>query len=97
MVQLSQTTQQNASSSEELAATAEEMSAQAEQLQETMSFFKLAGPAHVRAANTTIASARKSALRRRPAPRAGAALSGRPAATIAGEAAEVDESDFARF
>jgi len=41
--QLSQTTQQNASSSEELAATAEEMSSQAEQLQQTMSFFKLAG------------------------------------------------------
>ncbi|MCX7238900.1 MAG: chemotaxis protein, partial [Burkholderiales bacterium] len=39
---LSQTTQQNASSSEELAATAEEMSSQAEQLQQTMSFFKLA-------------------------------------------------------
>jgi methyl-accepting chemotaxis protein len=43
ITQLSQTTQQNASSSEELAATAEEMSGQAEQLQQTMSFFKLAG------------------------------------------------------
>ena len=41
--QLNQTTQQNASSSEELAATSEEMSSQAEQLQQTMSFFKLAG------------------------------------------------------
>ena len=41
--QLSQTTQQNASSSEQLAATAEEMSGQAEQLQNSMSFFKLAG------------------------------------------------------
>jgi methyl-accepting chemotaxis protein len=38
---LSQITQQNASSSEELAATAEEMSGQAEQLQQTMSFFKI--------------------------------------------------------
>jgi len=46
--QLSQTTQQNASSSEELAATAEEMSGQAERLQETMSFFKLDGPAFAR-------------------------------------------------
>jgi methyl-accepting chemotaxis protein len=45
VTQLSQTTQQNASSSEELAATAEEMSGQAEQLQQTMSFFKLAGAA----------------------------------------------------
>ena len=41
---LSQTTQQNASSSEELAATAEEMSAQAEQLQHAMSFFRLQQP-----------------------------------------------------
>ncbi|MEQ8663441.1 MAG: methyl-accepting chemotaxis protein [Gammaproteobacteria bacterium] len=40
--QLSQITQQNASSSEELAATAEEMTAQARQLQELMSFFRLA-------------------------------------------------------
>jgi methyl-accepting chemotaxis protein len=40
---MSQTTQQNAASSEELAATAEEMSSQAEQLQNTMAFFKLAG------------------------------------------------------
>jgi methyl-accepting chemotaxis protein len=39
MAQLSQITQQNASSSEELAATAEEMSGQAEQLQHLMSFF----------------------------------------------------------
>ena len=41
MVQLSQLTQQNASSSEELAATAEEMSGQAEQLQQMMAFFKV--------------------------------------------------------
>ena len=41
--QLNQTTQQNAASSEELAATSEEMSSQAEQLQQTMSFFKIAG------------------------------------------------------
>jgi methyl-accepting chemotaxis protein len=100
VTQLSQTTQQNASSSEELAATAEEMSSQAEQLQETMSFFKLAGAAaggaHVRAASATIATARKSAIRRKPAPRAGAALSARLPRVI-NDAAEVDESDFARF
>ncbi len=41
MSQLSQITQQNASSSEELAATAEEMSSQAEQLQQAMGFFKV--------------------------------------------------------
>jgi methyl-accepting chemotaxis protein len=43
MSQLSQITQQNANSSEELAATAEEMSAQAAQLQHVMSFFKVNG------------------------------------------------------
>jgi methyl-accepting chemotaxis protein len=52
--QLNQTTQQNASSSEELAATAEEMSGQAEQLQQTMSFFRLGSsePATPRSAPT---------------------------------------------
>ncbi|CAK0766132.1 methyl-accepting chemotaxis protein [Gammaproteobacteria bacterium] len=42
MLQVSQITQQNASSSEELAATAEEMSSQAANLQQTMSFFVVA-------------------------------------------------------
>ena len=41
MGQLNQTTQQNASASEELAATAEELGAQANELQQTMTFFKL--------------------------------------------------------
>jgi methyl-accepting chemotaxis protein len=64
--QLSQTTQQNASSSEELAATAEEMSGQAEQLQQSMSFFKVAGGASSR----VISAPRKLAIKeggRRPA------------------------------
>ena len=43
---LNQTTQQNASSSEELSATPEEMSAQAEQLQQLMGFFKVTGQGH---------------------------------------------------
>ncbi len=42
MAQLSQLTQTNASSSEELAATAEELGAQVVQLQELMAFFQLA-------------------------------------------------------
>jgi len=46
--QLSQVTQQNASSSEELAATAEEMSGQAEQLQVAVSFFRVNGAACTR-------------------------------------------------
>lgn len=41
MNQLNQTTQQNASSSEELAATAETLSAQAGNLKMTMEFFKI--------------------------------------------------------
>ncbi|WP_411822470.1 methyl-accepting chemotaxis protein [Leptospira sp. 'Mane'] len=41
VTQLSQTTQANASSSEELASTAEEMTGQAIQLQKTMAFFKV--------------------------------------------------------
>ena len=101
IVQLSQTTQQNASSSEELAATAEEMSSQAEQLQQAMSFFKLAGVAgvaHVRAANVSIATARKSAARGKPAPsRSGASSSIRLTKAIASDGADVDEADFARF
>jgi methyl-accepting chemotaxis protein len=43
MTQLSQITQQNASSSEELAATAEEMSSQAQNLQQLVGFFKVEG------------------------------------------------------
>jgi len=100
IVQLSQTTQQNASSSEELAATAEEMSSQAEQLQQTMAFFKLASVgavAHVRAANTTIAAARKSAARGKPPALRAGASSARLSAGAVGDGADVDESNFARF
>ncbi|MBV8635452.1 MAG: hypothetical protein JO002_13245, partial [Burkholderiaceae bacterium] len=43
MVQLSQTTQMNASASEELSSTAEQTNAQAVQLQELIQFFKVAG------------------------------------------------------
>jgi methyl-accepting chemotaxis protein len=99
VVQLSQTTQQNASSSEELAATAEEMSSQAEQLQQAMSFFKLAGAgggAHVRAASATIATARKSAARGRPATSRPAAAARLPV-SVAGDESDVDEANFARF
>jgi len=93
VMQLSQTTQQNASSSEELAATAEEMSSQAEQLQETMSFFKLAGTAHGRAAASAIAGARRAPARK--ASRAAA----RPAAPVFAKADDdaIDETHFARF
>ncbi len=77
------------------------MSSQAEQLQQTMSFFKLAGgggAAHVRAAGATIATARKSAARGKPAPvRPGAASSNRLPKAVASDGADVDEADFARF
>ncbi|MBY0243327.1 MAG: Tar ligand binding domain-containing protein [Burkholderiaceae bacterium] len=54
--QLSQTTQLNASSSEELAATAEEMSGQAEQLQVAVSFFRVHSAGARRAASRKPAS-----------------------------------------
>ena len=60
MAQLSQTTQQNASASEELAATSEEMSGQAEQLQQAMSFFKISGPGARPSAHKTTAASRTS-------------------------------------
>ena len=81
VMQLSQTTQGNASSSEELAATAEEMSNQAEQLQQTMAFFKITGNVAKRAA-------------RKPAT---AALQSRPLAAKNVAAAEPDESQFVKF
>jgi len=99
--QLSQTTQQNASSSEELAATAEEMSSQAEQLQQAMSFFRLAGTAHSRAASTLIAAASRKSQgghAARPSPRAGAqaARAAKPVFTAA-DGDGPDESQFARY
>ena len=88
---MSQTTQQNASSSEELAATAEEMSSQAEQLQQAMAFFRLAGH--------DAAPAAKKRARRAPAhpvavpKRQGIAMQN-PA--YAGDA-DLDESSFTHF
>jgi methyl-accepting chemotaxis protein len=83
--QLSQTTQQNASSSEELAATAEEMSSQAEQLQQTMAFFRLDAGRNARAP----AAGRSSGGKRQHAK------------TLAGQAiaaaAAPDEASFTRF
>jgi len=99
--QLSQTTQQNASSSEELAATAEEMSGQAEQLQQAMSFFKLPGTAHSRAAAAAIASAGRKSRGARPAratARApGGVLRGAAKPVVDADSESLDESQFARF
>jgi methyl-accepting chemotaxis protein len=86
VVQLNQTTQQNAAASEELAATAEEMSSQAEQLQQAMSFFKL-GAGHA-ASIVPIRKAVKPA-RSKAQPAKAAALA------FAGE--DIDESEFTRF
>ena len=87
--QLNQTTQQNASSSEELAATSEEMSSQAEQLQQTMTFFKIAGSSHAAAPRKSAAGA-KPAIAKRPAFKTGGAK-----AAPAGD--DVDESVFTKF
>ncbi|NRR32121.1 MCP four helix bundle domain-containing protein [Oxalobacteraceae bacterium] len=93
VTQLSQTTQQNASSSEELAATAEEMSGQAEQLQQTMSFFKLAGSGAVRGG---------APARRQTRSSPGAGKSGAPRGSLAlnrtmSEMSDPDESHFVKF
>jgi methyl-accepting chemotaxis protein len=100
--QLNQTTQQNASSSEELAATSEEMSTQAEQLQQTMSFFKLAGTAHARVATGAIAQAARrtgatSAAKARASHAAGAPARSTATTPAAAEGEAVDEAHFARF
>jgi methyl-accepting chemotaxis protein len=88
--QLNQTTQQNASSSEELAATSEEMSSQAEQLQQTMTFFKVAGSGHTRAPARKSAAGAKPATAKRPAPKAGGAKA-------VASADDIDESVFSKF
>jgi len=96
MTQMSQTTQQNAASSEELAATAEEMSSQAEQLQQTMAFFKLAtpnsGPAFKKSAKPGAGQPAKNRTGGGTRP-SGAAV----ASDIALAAAEPDETHFSRF
>jgi methyl-accepting chemotaxis protein len=89
--QLNQTTQQNASSSEELAATSEEMSSQAEQLQQTMTFFKVEGSGHGRAAAPRKSASAKPVAAKRPAFKTG----GAQAALAAG--GEIDESVFSKF
>lgn len=81
IVQLSQTTQANASASEELSATAEEMSAQAIQLQELMQFFK------------TTDSGRVLTLRGGHGSKGRSALTGHRAAP----SGEIDDSAFVNF
>jgi hypothetical protein len=57
----------------------------------------VAGPAHVRTAHSTIATARKSAARGRPAgARPSLAGAARPSTAVS-DGADVDESNFARF
>jgi methyl-accepting chemotaxis protein len=83
--QITQTTQANASASEELSSTAEEMSSQAIQLQEMMQFFKTGNDARV-------------APRKRPPVRRAPAQRHAPQQELATEfATEVDESAFKRF
>jgi len=96
MTHLSQTTQHNASASEELAATAEEMSGQARQLQQAIAFFKVGTqePTHVPASGPT------------DKPRPAAGPSGKARAAKSKAASEVepavaagqpDASPFVRF
>jgi methyl-accepting chemotaxis protein len=82
VLQLSQTTQANASASEELSATAEELSAQAIQLQETMQFFKTDEGSHSAPVRRTLRATK----------------GGKPgAARAAAPATDIDDAAFARF
>jgi methyl-accepting chemotaxis protein len=90
--QLNQTTQQNASSSEELAATSEEMSSQAEQLQQTMSFFKLDGSGHSGSAGFAVRKSTASSAK------PGAPKAAKPKAKpVQTASADLDESQFTKF
>lgn len=82
--QLSQTTQANASASEELSATAEELSAQAIQLQETMQFFKTHDAGH------PVAAPRRVAGR-------GPKGAGKGTAARAVPAGDIDDAAFVQF
>ena len=55
------------------------------------------GTAHGRAASSTIATARKSAARGKPAARSFAASASRLPTAVVSDGADVDEADFARF
>ncbi|NVD72072.1 Tar ligand binding domain-containing protein [Duganella sp. BJB1802] len=93
VTQLSQTTQQNASSSEELAATAEEMSGQAEQLQQTMSFFTLAGASRPARAG----GERKPGRPDKPGPAGKAPARPRGGSHRMADMSDPDESHFVKF
>jgi methyl-accepting chemotaxis protein len=102
VIQLSQTTQTNASSAEELAATAEEMSGQAEQLQHVMSFFKLGGAAGARQAAPAATVSRKAASPRPiRIPKRASGANGSNGFHAGGEtgfaAGAPDEAHFAKF
>ncbi|MCB5208193.1 methyl-accepting chemotaxis protein [Methylovorus mays] len=85
MNQMSQITQQNASSSEELAATAEEMSGQAEQLQQLIAFFNIrdTGSSFQRAAPKKVAKSKGAYVA--PAPHASASMD------------DAEDSEFVKF
>jgi methyl-accepting chemotaxis protein len=96
---LSQTTQQNASSSEELAATAEEMSSQAMQLQQLMSFFKVDGQGRSAIGGQTpamhAAAAVRKASQRKATPARGRAAMRQPLEIT--EAGPDEQKHFVRF
>ncbi|ADQ85792.1 methyl-accepting chemotaxis sensory transducer [Methylovorus sp. MP688] len=86
MNQMSQITQQNASSSEELAATAEEMSGQAEQLQQLIAFFNI---------KETGSSFQRAAPKKAPKSKGGAYAP--PAAQASPGFNEAEDAEFVKF
>jgi methyl-accepting chemotaxis protein len=102
MTQLSQLTQQNASSSEELASTAEEMSTQAQQLQAAMAFFRVGGNSGGGQPAATRASAAEPRVRRPAAPlaklaTASAVLRDKVAGRLGGIDGDVPADQFVRY
>lgn len=100
--QVSQTMQQNAAASEQLSSTAEELSGQAVKLQESMTYFKLAGDRHAKNSARPMPSNRTAAVQKiKPAARsvlAKSATSVQISSTSRGRSS-VDDSDknFVRF
>lgn len=95
MSQLSQLTQQNASSSEELASTAEEMSSQAQQLQGAMAFFRVGDHGSRPAAAPSVTESRRPLAKLASA---GAKLRDKVVGSVGAAAAgEVPADQFVRY
>ncbi|CAK0777215.1 methyl-accepting chemotaxis protein [Gammaproteobacteria bacterium] len=97
MGQLSQLTQGNAASAEELSATAEELSAQVTQLQELVGFFQITEQTATQNAPTNRAVARKAPTRSIAAIQPLSRVSRSPSRKVGGVKKSVSEDEFEEF